>query len=141
MSFRSFWVGAFLLLLLFGWFLWLILARVPLYLVSTEAELLSEKQVVAYFPPSALVQIQPGQSAQVRLDDFPANQYGTLQAQVTLIDSTIQDGHVRVELQLEPLPTVTIPVQEGLTGVVEVLIAYVSPATFVFTALVQPLTP
>ncbi len=55
--------------------------------------------IVAEFAPAAIGRLQVGQVARLRLDGFPAIQYGTVPARVTRVGSEPRDGQVRVELR------------------------------------------
>ncbi len=86
--------------------------------------------VVAQFPPqAALGRLEPGQSAQVRLDGFPWMQWGTVPATVKHVAGEVRDGSVRVELSVDSLKPTRIPLRHGLPGSVEVAVERVSPAT------------
>ena len=92
-------------------------------------------QVVADFlPPSALGRIQPGQPARLRLEGFPWTQYGSLAATVSRVASEVRNGHVRVELSVDPDSASPIPLQHGLPGTVEVQVERLAPATLVLRA-------
>lgn len=128
-------LGLFLVALLLGvWMAWLFLARITLYEVSTAAYLVDESRFVANFSPTALTSIQPGQHAQLRLNDFPWAQYGIVPATVENITDRIQDGQVQVRFVLYPDPASSIPFRDGLTGTVEVEVDHVSPAALVLRA-------
>ncbi len=95
-----------------------------------------ELRVIADFsPPAALGRIHPGQPAQVRLDGFPWVQYGSLPARVASVASEARSGRIRVELELQPDPSSTIPRQHGLTGSVEVEVERTTPARLVLRAV------
>lgn len=113
---------------LVAWLAWFFLARVSLYEASTEARLISDRQIVAYFPPAALVRIRPGQAAQLRLDDFLWTEYGTVAATVVRMDDAISDGRVMIELEIPADIETAIPLQAGLAGRVEVESGRVTPA-------------
>lgn len=92
----------------------------------------SELKIVADFPPAAVVgRIQPGQSAQMRLEGFPWAQFGSLPARVSHVGSEIRDNLVRVEFIPEPEPYSKIVLQHGLPGSIEVSIERLSPALLV----------
>ena len=89
-------------------------------------------QIVAFFPAAtALGRILPGQPARLRLEGFPWSQYGTLAATVARVGSEASTGQIRVELTVHPDPQSALPVQHGLTGVVEVGVERLSPAALV----------
>ncbi len=95
-------------------------------------------RIVADFPPSrALGRIRPGQSARLRLQGFPWTEYGTLTAVVSTLASESRDGKVRVECQLQPGGSSSIPLQHGLPGTLEVAVDGLSPAALIFRAAGQ----
>lgn len=118
------------------WLAWFALAQVTLYEVSETANLASSR-AVADFPATALWRVRPGQSAQVYLDGFPRTQVGAVPATVARVAGEIHDGRVQVELILYPDPDFPILLQPGLTGVAEVQVERVSPATLVLRAAGQ----
>lgn len=93
--------------------------------------------VVANFPPhQALGRIEPGQTAQLRMDGFPWTSYGTLAARVSAVAGEPRYGQIRVDLELLADPTSTdIPLQHGLIGTLEVAVEQVSPAELVLRAV------
>ena len=86
---------------------------------------------IAYFLPSALGRVRPGQPARLRLHGFPWVQYGSIPATVTSVASEVRDGQVRVELLVHQNPASRIPFQHGLPGSVEVETERAVPATLV----------
>ena len=92
------------------------------------------QDVADYLPSSALGRIQPGQPARLRLEGFPWAQYGSLAATVNRVASEVRNGHVRVDLSLEPDSASPIPLQHGLPGTVEVQVERLAPATLVLRA-------
>lgn len=125
---RSVWILLVVSLFLVGWLGWLFGARVPVYAVSETAVLTSPSQLAATLPAAALLKIQPGQSALLRLDAFPAEAYGAVPATVADIDETLQDGRFQIQLTLHPTAGSRIPFQTGLTGSVEIEVEQVAPA-------------
>lgn len=91
--------------------------------------------VEADFPIKSLGQLQVGQLARVRLQSFPWTQYGELLARVSVIDQHSRAGLLRVELQITAGLPSQIPLQHGLTGLVEVTVDRVSPATLATRAI------
>lgn len=94
-------------------------------------------RVVAEFPPSAVGRIQPGRVGQLRLDNYPWTQYGTVALEVTHVASEPIEGLVRVEMQ--PGDSPSIELEHGLTGTVEIELEQVSPAVLVLRAAGQML--
>jgi multidrug resistance efflux pump len=92
-------------------------------------------RIVADFPPSrALGRIRPGQTARMRLQGFPWTEYGTLTATVSTLASEARDGKVRVECQLQPGGSSSIPLQHGLPGTLEISVDGTSPAMLILRA-------
>jgi membrane fusion protein (multidrug efflux system) len=88
------------------------------------------KIVARFSPQAALGRIQPGQTALLKLDAFPWSQYGSVAAKVVTVAREVEDGQVRVDLEVSPSQT-NIPLQHGLTGTVEIEVKRVSPLTLV----------
>ncbi|MCP4424206.1 MAG: hypothetical protein GY803_06935 [Chloroflexi bacterium] len=126
---RSIWALLVVVLFLAVWLAWLVGARVPVYATAENAELTGESQIVAYFAPDALLKVEPGQPALLRLDAFPWEEYGAVAATVTEVVETLQDGRIQVRLQLNPAADSRIPLQPGLTGSIEIEVEQVAPAT------------
>ena len=98
-------------------------------------------RIVADFPPSrALGRIRPGQTARLRLQGFPWTEYGTLTPTVSTLASEARDGKVRVECQLQPGGSSSIPLQHGLPGTLEVAVDDLSPARLILRAAGQRLS-
>lgn len=96
-----------------------------------------ERRIVALFPVAAVGRLSAGQPARLRLDGFPWTQYGTLTATVTNVGNEAADGRVRVELTLAAEQEARVPVEHGLSGLVEVAVERVSPAVLVLRAAGQ----
>ena len=84
--------------------------------------------VADFLPAAALGRLHPGQAATLRLQGFPWAQYGTIPATVSQVADEIRDGHVRVELAVDPRLRTPIPLQHGLPGSVEIEVERISPA-------------
>lgn len=98
-------------------------------------------RVVAQFPPDqAIGRIEPGQKAQLRLDNFPWTQYGTVEATVAQVGNEPRDGTVRIELDIAQTNP-RIPVVHGLTGTAEVEVEQLSPARLLLRLAGQQLSP
>ena len=91
--------------------------------------------IEADFPIRSLGQLRQGQEARMRLESFPWTQFGELSSRVHLIDHHSRDGWVRVELKLDNQNLSGIPLQHGLTGLVEVTVGRLSPAALVARSL------
>jgi multidrug resistance efflux pump len=91
--------------------------------------------IEADFTIRSLGQLRQGQEARMRLESFPWTQFGELSSRVHLIDHHSRDGWVRVELKLDNQNLSGIPLQHGLTGLVEVTVDRLSPAALVARSL------
>ena len=100
-------------------------------------------RVRARFPKETVGIIRPGQSAQLKLDSYPWSIYGTVPARVSRVGTEpglvatpeAIPGTVRVELVLLPQADRRISVQHGLTAIVEVEVARVSPLALLMRAI------
>jgi membrane fusion protein (multidrug efflux system) len=107
--------------------------------LATDAEV----RVRARFPKEMVGIIQPGQTAQLKLDGYPWTIYGTVPAKVTRVGTepgiaaTPESipGTVRVELDIEAPADPRIQLQHGLTTEVDVEVARVSPVALLMRAL------
>jgi len=87
----------------------------------------SEIHVVTFFhPEDAVGRVRQGQTAKLRIDNFPWTQYGTVDATVERVGSEPRDGMVRVELKIVR-PNPSIPLVHGLTGLAEIEVERISP--------------
>jgi membrane fusion protein (multidrug efflux system) len=108
-------------------------------ILATDAEV----RVRARFPKEMVGIIQPGQTAQLKLDGYPWTIYGTVPAKVTRvgtepgINATPEaiPGTVRVELDLQAPADPRIQLQHGLTATVEIEVARVSPIALLLRAI------
>jgi hypothetical protein len=119
-------VAVFLIL----WILWLLLAQLPVYKTSDSVRVEErERQLYAvadFAPAQALGHIQAGQQGWLQVDGFSALQYGKIPVTVTSISAPATDQPVRVELALGAEGA--IPLQAGMPGRVEIVIARTTPA-------------
>lgn len=106
---------------------WFFLAKVTLYEVSSDLTFTEDGRVLAYFPEESLKRIQPGQPVILRVYYDPDQATLTLPAMVI---STEKDGE-QVEIIVISEDVSSLPLQEDLTGQVQVEIEYVTPATLV----------
>jgi len=103
----------------------------------------SNVRVRARFPKETVGIIQPGQRARMKLDGYPWTIYGTVPAQVSSVGTEpgvvatpeAIPGTVRVELDLQPPADPRVVLQHGLTGVVEIEVARVSPIALLMRAI------
>jgi membrane fusion protein (multidrug efflux system) len=87
--------------------------------------------VAEFIPAKAIGLVAPGQSARIRLDGFPAAQYGTLQARVVDVAGEIRNGTIRVDLALASDRISSIPLQHGQPGIVQIEVGRVSPVELI----------
>ncbi|MEM7050238.1 MAG: HlyD family efflux transporter periplasmic adaptor subunit [Acidobacteriota bacterium] len=91
-------------------------------------------RAVAWFPPSALGRLAPGQSAWLRLDAYPWTDFGAVEATVERVADEPNDGRLRAELALAPSPPRGVSPRHGLTATAEVAVETVTPARWVLRA-------
>ena len=99
-----------------------------------------EVKIVAEFPASAIGRVRHGQAARFRLDGFPWTQYGHIRAAVQSVASETRDGHLRVDLALDPSQSPPVALEHGLPGAVEVETERVAPAALLLRALGRTMT-
>jgi hypothetical protein len=128
-------------ILLAVWAAWFFLAEVGVYEISDSARLIDPDRASAEFPPSAAGRIRIGQTARLRLAAFPWAQYGTLSASVAAVSADVNEGEVRVALEIAPSSNSTIRLQPGMSASVEVEIERVSPAILALRAAGQLAAP
>jgi multidrug resistance efflux pump len=101
----------------------------------------SDIHVVSFFrPEDAVGRVRRGQSARLRIDNFPWTQYGTVDAMVDRVGSEPRDGMVRVELKIVQ-PNPAIPMIHGLTGLAEIEVERISPFKLLLRMSGQLLSP
>ncbi len=122
---------AIFLALIFGWIFWFFFVPIGLSHQSFSGFLHSENRVLASFSPQARDDLFTGQKAKIILADFPEALYGSIPGVIKKIDPTIRDGRISVEIALDPQTTL-IPLQRGLSVVVQVVIENQSPATIIW---------
>jgi multidrug resistance efflux pump len=97
------------------------------------------KIVADFLAPAAIGRIFPGQAARLRLSHWTEGT--SLAATIARVSSPTADGHVQVELELQPNHAERIALQHGLSGTVEVEVEQVTPATLVLRASGRVATP
>ena len=91
--------------------------------------------LVAHFRPGESVgRVRAGQPARVRWEGFPATQFGTTAATVSVVSSELREGRVRVHLTVTPDPASAVPLGHGLPASVEVETERVAPASLLLRA-------
>ena len=131
------WLTLALTAVITAWLLWALLAQFPDYETAVTLEVRNSQTAVAQFAPAALLRLEAGQTATLRLNDFPATTFGTVPATVTRIDGAVRGGLIQVILRLEPPPDSAIPLQAGLTGTADIEVGQVTPAALLFSVLGQ----
>lgn len=120
------------------WLAWSLLARITVYEVTEQAQLVSQSTVVAQFSAAALGRLHPGQPAQLQLESYPWLQYGTVPAVVTRVPRKHHpDGWLEVRLAIQDGSAPQISLQHGLTGAIKVEVEQVSPVTLLLRAVGQ----
>lgn len=100
-----------------------------------------QPRIVANFLASqALGRIRRGQRARLRLDAFPWTQYGSVQAVVDRVARVPQGRHFRVELRLGATKPTRVVLKHGMSGLVEVRVEKILPASLVLRSLGRALT-
>lgn len=90
-------------------------------------------RAVAWFPPSALGRLAPGQPAWLRLDAYPWTDFGALEATIDKVAGEPDGGRLRAELALASAPPGVSP-RHGLTATAEVAVEALTPARWVLRA-------
>lgn len=89
-------------------------------------------KILADFTPEVMGQIRAGQPASLRLDGFPATQYGRVMASVQRVAQETRAGKLRVELAISSASHYrAIPLQHGLLGTVDIEVERISPALLI----------
>jgi len=92
-------------------------------------------RIVGFFPAATSAgRLHQGQPARLRLSAFPWTKYGVVHATVERVGQEPREGLLRVELSLSPGQNTAIPIQHGLSGLVEVEVEKVSPLALVLDA-------
>jgi membrane fusion protein (multidrug efflux system) len=97
--------------------------------------------IAAQFPAQrALGRIRTGQPASLHLDGFPWAEFGSVTASVARVGQEIRDGHVRVELDIDPHSPFRGPLVHGMPGSLEIVVERATPAALLVRAAGQALT-
>jgi hypothetical protein len=115
------------LVLLFAWGAWFFLARITVYESSREFQVQRDGSLQVTFAPSALVQIQAGQKARLRL----AN--GRAYAAIVLDSPDLEHGSTQVPVFVYAADNL----QPGRSGEVQVEVEHISPADLVLRSAGQ----
>ena len=126
------WVTLSLFVLIVGWLAWFFMVPLPHTTVSHTAVFDTANTLTATFTPDALVQLQTSQTAELVLNDFPREIYGTTPVVIGRIDPILRDGYIEVGLQLESVDQPDLPYQRHLSGVVLVTTGHKTAAQLVW---------
>ncbi|MGA1874153.1 MAG: hypothetical protein ACMUIA_00935 [bacterium] len=139
-------------LLMILWTAWFFKARIALYEYTEIAQVEIDPpavqgnrrstilpwpnfKVVAHFLPSAAFgRIRPGQSARMRLHNYPWTQYGFITAKVARVANEIKDGYIQAEFTIHSNSPSLIPLQPGLSGDLEVEVGHTTPISLILRA-------
>lgn len=138
-SFRPSLAGMFFAMAFLGaWAAWFFLARITLYETSQTARVTQDQTIVADFEAEALGRIRRGQLATLRLNGNVGEQAQAIPAIVLRVADQAQEGQGQVELYAL-VNADSVPLQDGLTGRVEIKVEHISPATLILRASRQAL--
>lgn len=100
-------------------------------------------RVVALFEPAAaLGRVRPGQPAWLRLHGFPFTQYGRLPLYVSRRADELNDGLLRIELQIgDGGRGFPVPLSHGLPGSADIAVETVTPMELLLRAIGRLLSP
>lgn len=87
--------------------------------------------VAAFRPGRSLGLLKPGKIGEMRFEAFPWTRHGVLPVVVRNVGLEVQQGLVRVELDIPENHGSAIPLQHGLTGAVSIEVDELSPAMLV----------
>ncbi|MDM8527911.1 hypothetical protein QUF58_06800 [Anaerolineales bacterium HSG24] len=124
------------MLILLAWLGWFVTVDITLYEISETFTVTDEERILAEFPIKSQTRIRPGQAALLRLNVpmgaesvvIPAVVYSTITEPES--DKFLVDVYVMSHFS-------PVPIQEGLTGKVEIEAEHVSPLTLVMRATGQ----
>lgn len=126
------------LVLLLVWAAWFFLAQITLSTTGQIVTTTREGTIIAVFPAAAQGTLRRGQQARVHLQGNSAAQRKLLSAVVAEVMQPTREDQVQVLLYVRENATVRRLLQQGLHGEVEVIVAYVSPATLVMRRWTVP---
>ena len=129
------------IVLLGAWAAWFFLARMTLYETGQIVRTTREGTVVAHFPLTAAARIRRGQSALLHPQGIMGMVSAPLPAIVTDVRESPREEQLRVELYPQTRTVVFRPQQQGVTGLVAVEVAHVSPAALLLRVAGSSRTP
>ena len=89
----------------------------------------------SFAPADAVGRIKEGQRGELVLDGFSRLEFGALPLSVTRVARETRDGTIRVELALSGTPPMSLPIEHGLPGRVQVEVERVTPAELLLRAI------
>lgn len=119
------------------WGKWFLEASIPLYQKTEVVEIINSSRALAQFPLAASLSLQPNQPAWIYLDGFSQSRKNVIEAQLTNVNSSIHKGYIQVDLLILQNQENAIPLQSGLTGMVEVEVERISPMVLVLRSVGQ----
>lgn len=122
------------MLLLIAWSGWFFLARITLQETGQIVSATGRGTVIAQFPVETLGRIHRGQSALLRLDAVTEDEAVPIPAIVLDVAKDTQEGQGQVEVFPLPEAAARMPLQDNLTGRVEIEVERLSPAALVVRA-------
>jgi membrane fusion protein (multidrug efflux system) len=90
--------------------------------------------VAQFLPGESFGRVRAGQPARVRWEGFPATQFGTTAATVSVVSSELREGRLRVLLSVRPNAMSAVPLGHGMPARVEVVTEYVTPVSWLLGA-------
>jgi len=93
------------------------------------------RAVAEFSPADGIGRVRTGQRARVRLDGFPASEFGVIEARVTSVALEAREGGVRAEISFEEAPPSGLPSRHGMPATIEVEVDRVSPISLLLGAL------
>jgi multidrug resistance efflux pump len=129
---RAIWFLLIPVAVLAAWSTWFVKSHLARYEVTDHARIEVDQavHVIAEFPPTALGRIRTGQPGRFR------SQFCSIPVRVTSVGDEVREGYVRVELAVDRTRT-SIPLQQGVTGTVDIEVENVSAATMLLRAAGQ----
>ena len=125
------------ILLLAAWAAWFLLARITVYETGQIVTVAEDGAVTASFSSKAIGRIHQGQPALLRFDGASPGPAHPVRAIVTDVNSPTTGERNLVNLFALPSGTSVTPLQDNLTGKVDIEIDHLSPAALVVRASEQ----
>ncbi len=137
-SYRLSLVGLIIAIVFFlTWAAWFFLARMTVYETGQMVSVSRDGEIVADFPPEALMRLRRGQPALLFPQDAKGATTGPFAAVVTDVMPQTDENRVEVALYPRTAAAVLAMPEMGLTGQVEIEVEHVSPAVLMMRASSQ----